>query len=100
MEKNELRKNEEARIEAMILTPVQDLSRCELAYTEYVKTHSYPQVLDKLELFFQFYEKTDKFIGRTPLYEIRQCRSLGNGELKAVMIFRKAELKPETLRKI
>jgi len=37
---------------------------CELAYGMYVLDRAQPEILDKLDVFYQHYEKTDIFIGR------------------------------------
>jgi serine/threonine protein kinase len=77
-----------------------EMSKCEQAYAEFARMKAKAEVIDRLSLFWQYYEKTDKFIGATKLYEIRQVKNLANGDLKAAMIFRKAEIKPETLAMI
>jgi hypothetical protein len=73
------------------------MSKCEQAYAEFAISKAKAEVIDNLSLFFQYYEKTDKFIHATKLYEIRQIKSLNNGDFKAAIIFRKTEIKAETL---
>ena len=101
-QKGKNRKDEEANrhLELASGTSKGSMSKCELAYAEFAKKQAKAQVIDKLSLFFQYYEKTDKFIASTKLYEIKQVKHMTSGEIKAAIIFRKAEIKPETLAMI
>jgi len=95
------RKDEEANRHLDLHAGItKEMSKCEKAYAEFATLKAKAVVVDNLSLFFQYYTKTDKFIGSTKLYEIRQVKHLPTGDFRASIIFRKAEIKPETLAMI
>jgi len=69
-------------------------TKCQEAYEKFVKESRKAILCDKLLVFAKFYELTKRFRGRSEFYEIRQCKDLHTHEIRAVKIYRKAELSP------
>ena len=54
-------------------------------------------MLENLDMFHHHFEKSEKLMGTNPLYELRQVKCVLSNEKKCCMIFRKSEIKPQTL---